>query len=488
MIVVIDAPVPWLPSAIQPTSHARLIHIAHDPLYADYPFRGFQMDLAIAGDPGAAIVLLRDALVTKLRNRQAAVDQRRRKIADMRRRIDEERAAFLVKASSMQPIHPAWVAHALNQVKAADAIIVEELGAAFAFLDLKQPGTFISFTSGGLGLGLGQALGAKLAAPQRQVIATVGDGSYMFGVPSAAHFVGRAENLPTLTMVLNNSQWGAVRRATLAMYPDGLAAKANSLPVVDLTPSPDYEKITEAFGGTGERIEDPQKLVPAIARALEQGRRRNASHAERDHTRAGSSVRRCGERAFSARTVAGGGPAKRARGSAVFKSASVPRVDHRRELGERHLDDADVLMFLCEAAAAADLVGAAIGREEEIHPLGRNAGHRPGPDDMFERAEPQAGLFHHFAPRAGFGIVAFEDPGRRFEMILQSGHKEKRRAQLAHQRRDAALRIKGEDGDGIAVILDLAADPAAVGQFHIGDGECAPSGINFLHIANARRH
>jgi len=100
------------------------------------------------------------------------------------------------------------------------------------------------------------------------VIATVGDGSYMFGVPSAAHFVGCAEKLPTLTMVLNNSQWGAVRRATLAMYPDGLAAKANSLPVVDLTPSPDYEKIIEAFGGTGERVEDPQKLVPAIERAL----------------------------------------------------------------------------------------------------------------------------------------------------------------------------------------------------------------------------
>jgi acetolactate synthase-1/2/3 large subunit len=268
VIVVLDSPVPWMPSFIRPMSKAKFIHIAHDPFYADYPFRGFQMDLAIAGDPAAALVLLRDALKSKQRNSQASVDQRRRKIIDMRRQIDEQRAAFLAKASSMQPMHPAFVAHALNQVKASDAIIVEELGAAFPFLDLKQPGTFISGTSGALGLGLGQALGAKLAAPDRQVIATVGDGSYMFGVPSAAHFVGCAAKLPTLTMVLNNSQWGAVRRATLAMYPHGLAAKANSLPVVDLTPSPDYEKVTQAFGGYGERVEDPQKLAPAIERAL----------------------------------------------------------------------------------------------------------------------------------------------------------------------------------------------------------------------------
>jgi acetolactate synthase-1/2/3 large subunit len=117
-------------------------------------------------------------------------------------------------------------------------------------------------------MGIGQALGAKLAAPNRQVITTVGDGSYMFGVPLAAHFVSRAEKLPTLTMVFNNSQWFAVRRATMSMYPDGDAAKQNSLPVVDLAPSPDFEKVVESCGGHGERVEDPAKLIPALERAL----------------------------------------------------------------------------------------------------------------------------------------------------------------------------------------------------------------------------
>ena len=90
----------------------------------------------------------------------------------------------------------------------------------------------------------------------------------MFGCPTAAHFVGRSEKLPTLTMVFNNSQWYAVRSATLGMYPNGLASKMNSLPVVDLAPSPDYEKIVEACGGYGERVEDPEKLIPTLERAL----------------------------------------------------------------------------------------------------------------------------------------------------------------------------------------------------------------------------
>jgi acetolactate synthase-1/2/3 large subunit len=53
------------------------------------------------------------------------------------------------------------------------------------------------------------------------------------------------------------------------MYPDGMASKANKLPLVDLTPQPDYEKIVEACGGYGEKVEDPSKLVGAIERGLQ---------------------------------------------------------------------------------------------------------------------------------------------------------------------------------------------------------------------------
>ena len=100
-----------------------------------------------------------------------------------------------------------------------------------------------SLLAGGLGFGLGAALGAKLAAPEREVISIVGDGSYMFGNPLPFHYVGRAENLPTLTIIANNQTWHAVRASTLDVFPGGYAAKANTMPLTELKPSPDYEKV-----------------------------------------------------------------------------------------------------------------------------------------------------------------------------------------------------------------------------------------------------
>jgi len=268
VIVVLENPVPWIPRAMEPSALAKLIHIAHDPFYRTYPMRGFRMDHAIAGDPGAALVMLHGMLKTKMRGHEAARDARRSSIGEMRQKVLDGRKAMIEKMKDTAPISPILIAHALNEVRDESAIVVEELGAPYPFLNITRPDSFISGASGALGMALGQALGAKLAAGKRQVICTVGDGSYMFGVPLAAHYVARAENLPTLTMVFNNSQWYAVRRATMSMYPHGDAAKQNSLPVVDLAPSPDFEKVGESCGGYGERVEDPAKLIPAMERAL----------------------------------------------------------------------------------------------------------------------------------------------------------------------------------------------------------------------------
>ncbi len=92
--------------------------------------------------------------------------------------------SLLATARSQTPIHPVWLTTCLNEVKAPDAIVVNELGLHVAHLDLGRHGSYIGGNmSGGLGFGLGAALGAKLAAPEREVITVVGDGSYMFGNP-----------------------------------------------------------------------------------------------------------------------------------------------------------------------------------------------------------------------------------------------------------------------------------------------------------------
>jgi len=100
------------------------------------------------------------------------------------------------------------------------------------------------------------------------VIATVGDGSYMFGVPSACHFVSTSYQLPILFIVYNNQCYRAVKRATRALHPKGWAVRKNLYPLSELQPTANYEKICEAFGGYGERVESPDQVGPALKRAL----------------------------------------------------------------------------------------------------------------------------------------------------------------------------------------------------------------------------
>ncbi|PWB65408.1 MAG: hypothetical protein C3F17_04285, partial [Bradyrhizobiaceae bacterium] len=109
--------------------------------------------------------------------------------------------------------------------------------------------------------------GAKLAAPERRVVATIGDGAYLFTNPAACHWVAEAHGLPVLAVVFNNSRYGAVRRATLAMFGDGAAGADDGRFLADLDPSPPYDAMARAQGAHAERVERPDELADALARA-----------------------------------------------------------------------------------------------------------------------------------------------------------------------------------------------------------------------------
>jgi acetolactate synthase-1/2/3 large subunit len=270
VVIVLDSPVPWIPRAHGPRPDAKIIHIAGDPLASRFPYREVEADLLVAGDPRAALAMLRQCLGEAVKTaKNGSMESRRKAIGIAREEIAARRQKLIETVKDQTPVHPAWLAHCLNQLKAENAIVISELGVPIAGLNLSQPRSFMgSLLSGGLGFGMGAALGAKLAAPEREVIVTVGDGSYMFGNPIPYHYVGRAESLPTLTIVANNHMWGAVRQATLDVFPDGAAAKANAMPITQLQPSPDFEKVIETCGGRGERVDAPGDLLPAMERSF----------------------------------------------------------------------------------------------------------------------------------------------------------------------------------------------------------------------------
>jgi acetolactate synthase-1/2/3 large subunit len=270
LVIVINSGVPWMPRMAKPKASAKVIHIGVDPLVSRHPFREYETDLLVSGDPAAAVAMLNQVLGS---GDKAKRDARRKAVAAAREEMKAARQKMLAQVKDQVPIHPAWLAHCLNEAKAEDAIFVNELGIAPNRLDFKNPLSFIGTSlAGGLGAGLGSALGAKLAAREREVVVAVGDGSYMFGNPVPYHFVQRAENLPVLTIVANNHSWLAVRQSTLAVYPDGAAAKANVMPIQDLNPSPAFEKVAECCDGWAMSVEDPAKLPDAMKRAFEKVR------------------------------------------------------------------------------------------------------------------------------------------------------------------------------------------------------------------------
>jgi acetolactate synthase-1/2/3 large subunit len=268
VIVVIETDAPWFPKLKAPHPDTRIIQVGHDPIFSRYPIRGFAVDLSLAGAPRLTLAALAEA-ARRAGADPAAVAARRARWEAEHRRLREAWAARARAVQHDTPIDMAWLSRCIGDVVDARSLVVNEYDLDSTQATFRAPGTYFgSSPAAGLGWGLGAALGAKLAAPDRTVICTVGDGAYIFGAPTAAHWVSRAYGLPILWVVFNNRAWNAVKRSVQAHAPQGWAVRTGTMMLSDLDPAPDYELICQSSGGHGERVEDPAALPDAIARAL----------------------------------------------------------------------------------------------------------------------------------------------------------------------------------------------------------------------------
>jgi acetolactate synthase I/II/III large subunit len=268
VILVLESDAPWFPLHVAPREGARVIQLGIDPLFSRYPIRGFPADLAISGDVAPALAVLQDELA-RLRSDEARLKERFDYWSDQH---DRQRAAWHAASEAAArdcPISPEWLSHCVGQVVDETTTVVNEYSLLPHQLDLSRPGSYLGpQRSSALGWGLGAALGVKLAQPEQTVICGVGDGSYIFGAPTAAHWVARAYDLPVLFVIVNNRAWGAVKQAALSVHPDGWAIGQDNFPFTSLDPSPEYARIVEAHGGYGERVDDPSEIRPALQRGL----------------------------------------------------------------------------------------------------------------------------------------------------------------------------------------------------------------------------
>jgi len=212
--------------------------------------------LGVVGDVGETIHALLPAL--KARGDRTHLDRALTHYAKTRKELDE----LAVGHPGRKPIHPQYLAQRVSELAAFDAIFTADVGTptlwAARYLKMNGQRRLIgSFNHGSMANALAQALGAKAAAPHRQVVALCGDGGLTMLMGDLITAV--QEKLPVKIVVFNNGALGFVE---LEMKAAGFLETATELV------NPDFGAVVTAMGLYGQRVEDPADLDAALERAF----------------------------------------------------------------------------------------------------------------------------------------------------------------------------------------------------------------------------
>ncbi len=196
------------------------------------------------------------------------LSKRRRELAEQAEsRLSKQRDGALSHAND-NPIHPSFLGYRMAQVLAENTTVVSE---NFSAADHLMPFGFeqddwrlVRSYGGSLGHGVGGAVGAQLADPDRPCVLSIGDGSVMYS--SSGFWTMARYGLPILTVVWNNMQYQTVR-TNFARW-GGNMADQNKYPETFLgDPAIDYVMLAGAQGIEGEHVHEPSELDAALQRA-----------------------------------------------------------------------------------------------------------------------------------------------------------------------------------------------------------------------------
>jgi acetolactate synthase-1/2/3 large subunit len=236
----------------------RIAHATLDPLDIN---KDIVADLAVAGDAGltldALLVEVKDRLKGKPRGRLAAVTK---EIAALKQEwLAQWMPRLTQKTAPLSPYRVLW--DLMHTVDVANTIITHDAGSPrdqiSPFWEPTEPLTYIGWgKTTQLGYGLGLAMGAKLAAPDKLCVNFWGDAA--IGFTGMDFETAVRERIPILSVLSNNF--------SMAIELKVMKTATQKYRSTDI--SGNYAEFAKALGGYGERVTDPDDIVPAIRRAV----------------------------------------------------------------------------------------------------------------------------------------------------------------------------------------------------------------------------
>jgi len=267
VIFIVDHDIPWY--GADPPASTKIISMDTDPMRLKQPLWGFPVHIPITCDSSRALPLLTEMAEEFITaRRRKAFAERKETLQAARKTADEIARTEIEKAKTASPISPAWIRECVNRVSDENTVLLSDISPV-AQGDRTPPGHVFAQYAANLGNSWPRGIGIKMAAPDKTVIASGGDGCAIFSNPEAALWTSRKYNVPILYIINNNHRYNAVQIG-LDQYGsfESYAGKAG-FNGSDLSPSPDFSMIARAMDAHGEKVTAPDRLPGALKRALE---------------------------------------------------------------------------------------------------------------------------------------------------------------------------------------------------------------------------
>ncbi|WIV65922.1 sulfoacetaldehyde acetyltransferase [Natrialbaceae archaeon AArc-T1-2] len=236
---------------------ADIIQIDIDPSQIG---RTTQVELGLVGDAARTV----EGLVDKLDDSYGAPDSRVEEVqqnyADWKEELKE------MSQVDQTPIHPRRALYDVTEALPQGTMIATDIGntcsMANAYLEFEEGGNCLAAgTFGNCGFAYGAAIGAKVARPEDESVAFVGDGAWGMQSMNEVMMCVR-EGINVNAVVFNNMQWGAEKQNQYWFYQDRFQG-------TDLPENPDFAEIARDMGAHGIRVEDPDEITGAVEEMLE---------------------------------------------------------------------------------------------------------------------------------------------------------------------------------------------------------------------------